>query len=133
MPDELERLRNKIKDHEERISQLEDELSSHSTIKSTNSMREFVEKINPSNHEERALAIGYYLEHHDGQENFSMKDIEEGYRKCKRTPYSNMSMLSKQLREKREWIMEDDVDDEVKKFVITAGGEKYIEEVLGNE
>jgi len=129
----LEQIKDRIKKHEERITKLEKKIEGKEDLKNTNSMREFVENLQPSNHEERALAIGYYLEHVESENNFSMQDIKTGYRKCKRTPYSNMSMLAKQLREKKKWIMKENVEDDVKKYVLTAKGEKYIEAVLEDE
>jgi len=131
--EEIEYMKGKIQELEDRISKLEKGKDESKIEKKTNSMRDFVEKINPSNHEERSLAIAYYIEHFNGRENFTMKDIEDGYRDCKQKPYSNMSMLKNRLKNEKEWIMQYDEDEGVKTWVLTADGEDYIEEVLEDE
>jgi len=132
MIDKIDKLKEKIEEHEERITEIENELNSEGPMKKSNSLREFVEKVDPDDNYERALAIGYYLEHYEENNYFDNKDIEVGFRKCKQT-YSNYRVLTKRLNKNKNWFMKANTEDDKGKWVLSADGEEYIEEVIENE
>jgi hypothetical protein len=118
-----------IESLQDRISKLERKAES-GEISSDESIENFVKKVNPENHQQCAVAIGYY---HDVKNNrkFSIDDISEGFLDCRWSDYSNMSMLKSQLLNKKEWIREygENGDGETI-YILTKDGKEFVEEKL---
>lgn len=123
-------LREEVEDLKERVSRLEERLESGSaSSENVTGLREFVGEFDPSTHTERALAIGYHLDEHQGQEKFTSDDIEDGYRTARESPPANMSDVLANCEE-RDWMMRDGEEGQTQLRMLTSGGLDYVEEVL---
>lgn len=129
MSDDNESLQEQIHDLEERVVALEQKFDTGDVPEETSDLRAFVEEYNPSTHIERATAIGYHLEKHQGYENFTIEDIEEGYRACKTQKPSNPSDVLAGAEE-RGWMMRDGKEEHYQQWVLTREGEQLVEEVI---
>lgn len=123
---------SRLDELEKRVSKLEVTIFSNADnpVIRRDDLRSFVESLKPKMHEERALYIAYYFEQSGGKNNFSMKDIEDGYEKCKVKKYSNMRMLAKRLHEERGWIMPAGQKDDITLWTLTADGENQVKKTL---
>jgi hypothetical protein len=119
----------RIEELESRISELEQLIHDGQADGDVTGMREFVEEFDPDSHPERALAIAYYLDHHQGHENFTSKDIEDGYRTCRVQKPANMSDVLAALEEK-EWAMDDGKDGQTRLRRLTKDGLAEVNEVI---
>ncbi|WP_135665199.1 hypothetical protein [Halorhabdus rudnickae] len=128
---EVEALETRVEELESRVNELEQLIHDGQGTDEVTGLREFVNQINPSTHVERALAIGYYLEQYQGQENFTRADLEEEYRTCRVQKPANMSDVLANLREK-EWAMPDGEKGQSKPHRLTADGLTQIEEGLSD-
>jgi hypothetical protein len=128
---EQEPLEERVAELESRISELEQLIHDEGATDDVTGMREFVQQIDPDAHTKRALAIAYYLDQYQGQENFSSKDIEEGYRTCRVQKPANMSDTVGVLEDKG-WAMDDGKGDDGQTRLrrLTGDGLNAIEEVL---
>lgn len=128
MSDNTEALRERVEELEERVATIEQRFESGDIPEETDDLRSFVEEVNPSTHIERAVVIGYYLEKHQGRSNFTVEDIEEGYRTCKVQKPANLSD-SLANAERKGWLMRDGETDRFQLWILTGEGEDYVEEV----
>lgn len=128
MSDDVEALREQVQLLEERVAAIEDRFESGEEPKESTDLRSFVETVEPSTHVERVVTIGYYLESQKGYDNFTLEDIEEGYRTCKIQPPANPSDALANAGE-RSWLMRDGKDDRYQLWMLTREGEQYVEEV----
>lgn len=126
---ENEDLEQRVTELESRLGELEQLVHDGQAGDDVTGMREFVEKTAPDTHAERALAIAYYLDQYQGQENFTRADIEAGYRTCRIQKPANMSDTLSKL-EDREWTMDDGKDGQARLRRLTSEGLNQIEEVL---
>jgi hypothetical protein len=125
-------IEQRVNELEDRVNALEQKLNKPPQIQKDD-LRSFVEEVNPSDHYERAVAIGYYLEHLEEQENFSSNDIEEGYDRCKEKKYSNTATLLRRIHENKGWIMKDEKDGNTTLWKTTGDGEDMVEEAMEDE
>lgn len=117
----------KIQELEERIEALE---ANPEDIEDEESLESFVEKVSPENHQQCAVAIGYYYDKKEG-EKFALKDIEKGFEESRWKKYSNMSMLKSKLVDEKEWLMQSgETDDSKKLYKLTKDGLNFVEERL---
>lgn len=125
-------LRNELEDLKERVARIEAMLEENPDAASdATDLQSFVREFGPSTHSERAVAIAYYLEHYEGQENFTTPDIEEGYRACRMSLPANMSdVLNK--AEKQGWVMRDGQEGQKQVRKLTIDGLDMVEEVMGD-
>ncbi|MCO8254526.1 hypothetical protein NKF26_12005 [Haladaptatus sp. AB618] len=126
-------LRDEVDDLKERVSTLEKRLEGgEGTPEDFVGLREFVNKTNPSTHNERALVIGYHFDRQQGKESFSSDDIEGGYRTAREPLPANISdVLSK--CENKGWLMRDGKEGQAQLRVVTSDGLKYVEEMFEDE
>ena len=129
MSDTVEALREQVQALEERVATLEARIESGDRPTRETDLRALVEQFDPSTHVERAVVIGYHLETHQGRENFTIEDIEEGYRTCKMQKPSNTSDVLANA-EQRGWAMRDGKEDHYQLWVVTREGEQIVEEVI---
>lgn len=122
-------LETRVEELESRVSELEQLIHDGKAGGKITGMREFVKEFAPSTHTERALAIAYYLEQKQGQDNFTSKDIEQGYRTCREQKPANMSDVLAGL-EDNSWAMDDGKDGQTRLRRLTAKGLSVIEEVV---
>ena len=119
----------KIESLEARVDELEQLIHDGQAGDDVTGMREFIEDFNPGTHAERALAIAYYLERYQGQDNFSSADIEDGYRTCRVQKPANMSDVIGDLEEKN-WAMDDGKDGNTRLRRLTGEGIDTIEDAI---
>jgi len=129
---EREDLAERVGDLESRISELEKLIHESQTGDGVTGIRELVQQVNPDTHAERALAIAYYLDQYQGQENFTSNDIEEGYRTCRVQKPANMSDTIATLEDKG-WAMNDGKDGQTRLRRLTGDGLDTVDDLLGDE
>lgn len=123
---------------EERVAELENKVQSlekkleNGTDVEIDSLKGFVNRVDPEDHDQTFLAIGYYFENKEGESEFTTKEVEEGYKRAKRKPYSNFSVLTSRL-DKNKLIMEMGEKDGKKSWALTNKGEHKIKDRLEDE
>lgn len=91
------------------------------------SIREFLLKHPPTTDVQRTLAVGYYLETHEGMGSFTNADLERGYRDAKHSLPSNMSMNIKRCIEAGNMMETKEKKDKKPTYVVTSTGEQFVE------
>jgi hypothetical protein len=91
------------------------------------SIREFLLKHPPTTDVQRTLAVGYYLETHEGMSSFTKADLEKGYRDAKHNLPSNMSMNVKQCIKAGNMMEAKEKKDNKPAYVVTSTGEQFVE------
>lgn len=124
-------LEDRVESLETRVSELESRLDAGAEAEAE-SLKEFVKQIDPEGHDEVALAIGYYLENIEGNQGFTASDIKEGYKRAKRQPYSNISVLLGRMKDNGN-IMVFNSGSTKNTYTLTMEGEEKIEEVQEDE
>ena len=127
MNDDVEALQERVQQLEERVVTIEERFESGDVPDDPADLRTFVEQVDPSTHVERVVTIGYHLEIQQGRENFTLEDIEDGYRTCKiQKPANTSDALAN--AEEREWLMRDGKDEHYQLWMLTREGEQHVEE-----
>ncbi|MFB6158687.1 MAG: hypothetical protein ABEJ95_03425 [Candidatus Nanohalobium sp.] len=124
-------LEDRVENLENRVRELESRLDAGAEAKAE-SLKEFVKQVDPEGHDEVALAIGYYLENIEGSQGFTASDIKEGYKRAKRQPYSNISVLLGRMKDNGD-IMVFNSGSTKNTYTLTLEGEEKIEEVQEDE
>ncbi|ELZ96087.1 hypothetical protein C440_05340 [Haloferax mucosum ATCC BAA-1512] len=122
--------KKRLSDLEDRVSSLEGQIAGQAQPASKSEIRSFVEDWDPDTHKERAVVIGYFIEHGRGENNFTVEDITDGYRECKIQEPANMSDILAGA-EKEGLAMRDGKEGRLQNWVLTADGEKFVTE--GND
>ncbi len=91
------------------------------------SIREFLLKHPPTTDVQRTLAVGHYLETHEGMGSFTKADLEKGYRDAKHSLPSNMSMNIKQCIKAGNMMDAKEKKDNKSAYVVTSTGEQFVE------
>ena len=73
------------------------------------------------------LAVGYYLETHEGVGSFTKADLEKGYRDAKHSLPSNMSMNIKHCIKAGNMTEAKDKKDNKPAYVVTSTGEQFVD------
>jgi len=125
--EEIFYLKEKIKEHEERISYIEGLIKKEDikTVKKL-SIREFLISKAPIDDVKKTLSICYYLEMYEGMESFNKEDIEEGFRRAKEKVPENINY--KVFRNiKKGYIMEaKNKKNNLKTWTLTNSGIEYV-------
>lgn len=124
-------LEDRVESLESRVAELESRLDAGAQPEAE-SLKEFVKQVEPEGHDEIALAIGYYLENVEGGQGFTASDIKDGYKRAKRQPYSNISVLLGRMKESGD-IMVFSSGSTKNTYTLTTEGEEKVEEVQNNE
>lgn len=105
---------NEIQSLNDRVSRLESKLDSDLEIETdVQDLTQFLEDIDPDTHNERAVAIGFYLEQIEGKDSFSRSDIMKGYQNARVPLPANMSDVLANC-EKKNWMMQVGSDGQAK-------------------
>ncbi|RYJ08280.1 hypothetical protein ELS19_17140 [Halogeometricum borinquense] len=112
---------------EERVNTLEDQVNGQAHQMSKGELRSFVEEWDPTTHKERAVVIGYFIEHGRGDGKFTMEDIAEGYRECKIPEPANMSDVLSNA-EDSGLLMRSGKEGRLQNWMLTADGEQFVTE-----
>lgn len=135
MSEEIEELRERLNEHEERISSLEsliEDEGPEAVREKPLSLPEFKQDYSPSIHREKAVMIGYFLEKHRGKENFLVSDTKDGFKKCKYKLPANLSDVLSDAS-KQGHLMEVGEEGGKKLWMLTETGENFVEEELRDE
>jgi hypothetical protein len=122
----LSELAKKLDDHEKRISTLEGIPIPKSQNKKL-SIKEFLLSKKPSDDVQKTLAIGYYFEQFESMTSFNSRDLADGFRTAKEPPPQNINDKVN-LNIRKGHIMEaKEPKDNLKSWVLTHSGEKFVE------
>lgn len=91
------------------------------------SIREFLLKHPPTTDIQRTLAIGHYLEIHEGVSSFTKADLERGYREAKHSLPSNMGVNIKHCIKAGNMMETKEKKDNKTAYVVTSTGEQFVE------
>lgn len=126
--EEIERIKKTLEDHEKRIVKLENLLVSRPlTIEKKLSIKEFILSKNPTNDSQKTLAIGYYLEKHEGLPSFNVKDLEKGFHDAKESAPENINYKVIVNIQKGYMMESKEKKDNLKAWNLTNSGEKSVE------
>lgn len=128
MSEEISQIRKKLKEHEKRISRLEELFQTKpERIKKKLSIREFMLSKNPKTEAQKTLAIAYYLEKHDGLTSSNAKDLESGFRLAKEKLPRNVNYeVIRNIQ--KGYIMEaEETKDNRKAWCLTNSGVRYVD------
>lgn len=138
---ELELIKNKVAIIEQKIEGIEQVLAA---IKSSTanpqagaivigkklSVKEFLLSKKISGDVERTLVIGYYLEKYLGYSSFNIAEIKKGFQDAKEPLPKNLSdQIQKNIAKGRIMSASEEKND-LKAFIITSTGEKFVENDL---
>lgn len=134
MSEDIKRIRKRLEALEERVAKIEELfLSRPKDVEKKMSIKEFILKKHPRNDVEKALAIAYFLEKHDGFCSFNAIDVEEGFRNAReKVPPNVADKIQKNIA--KGYMMEaEEEKDSHKAFVLTNSGERFVEDDLKKE
>lgn len=126
--EEIKKIKEKLEEHENRIFKLESLFQAKSEIaKKKLSFKEFILSKKPKDDVQKTLAMGYYLEKHEGFSLFNVRDLEKRFKAAKElVPKNTNDKIN--LNIKKGHIMEArEKKDNLKAWVLTDSGEKYVE------
>ena len=101
-----------------------------STVAKSLSIREFIQQLDLKRHTDISLAFGYYLEKHQGLNEFTPADINNCYYEAKLEPSNTSQMIIQNI--KRGFLMASKKTGEKGKsrYTLTNSGEKFVESKL---
>lgn len=124
-------LAEEVAELKERVSRIESLLESEpERADEVQNLGDFLDEKNPSSHYERAIVIGYYLEQFEGQDSFTVNDIEDGYQTARISLPSNMSDVLGEC-ENRDWVMRVGTSGQTQLRSLTRDGINLVEDELG--
>lgn len=132
--DKTKTIEQRMEELEERVASLEQVLllrKSYTTVKMKKiSAREFLMTKELKTDTQKALALGYYLEHVEGMPSFNIDDLVVVFQAAKeRRPQNMNDMVNKNIT--RGFLMDaTEKKGNKKAWVLTSTGEKYVEEEL---
>ena len=128
----LNKLMKQLDNHEKRLTALEGAPLSQVGSKKL-SIKEFLLDKKPNDDVQRTLAIGYYLEHNESMDSFNARDLADGFRAAKEPPPTNINDKVNMNIHNGHMMEAKEQKDKLKAWVLTATGEKFIEEGLKGE
>lgn len=129
--DIIKDIMGRLDDHERRISALEGMPAKKTQGEGKKlSIKEFILTKKPVDDVRKTLVIGYYLEHYESAGRFNAKDLAEGFRLAKEPLPANINdKVNRNIQSGR--IMDaKEKKDNLKAWVLTNSGEKFVEEEL---
>ena len=125
---EINEIKRKLEEHEKRISHLERLFQDKPEVdKKKTSINEFILSKSPKNDVQKTLAIGYYLEKHEGLSSFNAKDLESGFERIKKGVPDNINYKVNKNIEKGYITEAKGKKDNFKAWHLTNHGERYVE------
>jgi len=126
--EEILRIEKKLEEHDKRLSKLESLFQARpEAAKKKISTKEFILSKKPRDDVQRTLAIGYYLEKFKGFSTFNVKDLERGFGVAKEPIPENINDKVNLNIKKGHMMETDEKKDNLKAWVLTDSGEKYID------
>lgn len=126
-------LEQDVEELKERVSRIESLLEAEpERAEEVQSLGDFLDEKQLSTHNERAVAIGFYLEEFEGQDSFTVNDIEDGYRTARIPLPANMSDVLAKC-EARDWVMHIGTSGQTKQWQLSNEGIRHFEDSLGSD
>lgn len=126
--EEILRIKRKLEELDQRISKLESlSQTKPRVIKKQVSIKEFIISKKPKDDVQRTLAIGYYLEKHEALSSFNVRDLEKRFRDAKEKIPKNINLCVIANIRKGHMMEAKEKKDNLKAWVLTNSGEKYVE------
>jgi hypothetical protein len=119
----------KLEDHERRISTLEGIPGVAEGKRKKLSIKEFMLVKNPADDVQKALVIGYYLEHFGGMSAFNAKDLAEGFRAAREPVPANVNDKVNLNIAKAYMMAAEEKKDNLKAWVLTNSGDRFVEDL----
>ena len=91
------------------------------------SVKEFLRSKKPNSDVQKTLAIGYYLEKHEKMSSFNVDDLRKAFKAAKESKPSNIHAFINQNIFNGHIMDYDEKKDNKKAFVLTASGERFVE------
>lgn len=129
--DRISNLETRLQEVESRVETVERRIEQGDVAEETSGLHEFVQRFDPETHTERALAIAYHLDRHQGRDNFTVADITDGYRTIRTQKPANVSDVLSQV-EGKGWIMDDGKEGRTRLWRLTNDGLAEVEEVISD-
>lgn len=136
---ETKDLERRLVSLEQKVEKLEKSLSvrfvddsAETSISKKISIKEFLLNKKTDNDVESTLAIAYFLEHFENALSFNVDDIKSGYMSAKIAPPGNINDKINMNIRKGHIMDAKERKDAKKAWVVTATGEKFIENKLNN-
>ncbi len=128
----LEEILSSVEGLGERVARLEDSPRSTEPVitrptEKKMSIKEFIIDRAPGNAVQMTLAIGYYLEHHDGVTPFNGADLEKGFRAAKEPVPANINDKANMCVAKGHLMEEKEKKSSLKAWVLTRSGEEIVQ------
>ena len=128
LDEEIAKIKKKLEEHEERISAIEKAFQTKpEAIKKRISIKEFILSKKPKNDVQRSLSVGYYLEKWEAVSSFNVKDLEKGFRDAKEKVPNNINLCVTANVGKGHMMEAKEKKGNLKAWVLTNSGEKYVE------
>jgi hypothetical protein len=139
MKEDIEKLKEILCEHEQRISKLETLISKPITkivttdAKKGMSLKEFILLKNPNDDNTKTLCIGYYLEKYAEYTSFSTEDLKKAFGSAKEPHPGNINdRINKNIA--KGFMMEaEEKKNNRKAWMLTSSGEKFVENELGKK
>lgn len=124
----------------EKVSSLEDRVSALEALINNNpievvvshgkklSIKEFILSKRPSGDVQKALAIAYYLEKHDGMDSFNVEDLARGFQLAKESTPANVNDKINMNIKKGHIAEAGEKKGNKKAWIVTNSGEKFVDD-----
>ena len=128
MTEQQNKIMEILEEHEARIKRLEKLLEyKPEGLKKDVSVKEFIILKKPKKDVEKTIAVGYYLEKHQGLSSFNINNIKEEFRKAKEPLPSNINQTINANIKKGYMMVTESKKDKLKAWILTNSGEKFVE------
>ena len=131
-----EELAKQLENHEKRIRELEQLLSSAPVEGGARtkqiSLREFLLTKNPTNDVQRALVISYYLERQRGLAMVKVRELNDGFREAKENVPTNLNDTLNQNVHKGHMMECKEKKDKRKAWTLTNSGMAFVDHGLNS-
>ena len=132
MKEDVEELKRLLQEHERRISKLEGVLTKpiaedKPARRKKLSLNEFLRSKKSKNKVQKALAVGYYLEHYSQLASFNKDDLRMAFQGAKEPPLSNINAFINQNIANGHMMAVAKKKDNKKAYILTSSGEKFVE------
>jgi hypothetical protein len=94
------------------------------------SIREFIQRLELKKHTDISLAFGYYLEKHQGVQEFTPADITNCYYEAKLETSNTSQMIIQNIRRGYLMASKKTGDKSKNRYTLTQSGEKFVESKL---
>jgi hypothetical protein len=93
---------------------------------------EFIRKAKLKKHSDKVLCIAYFLEEREELESFTVKDIDEAYKKARFVPPKNLNDTIQKLKG-RGLLIEIGKKEKLKSWRLSSDGIDYVKSLFGDK